>query len=58
VSSALARLEADLNRKLVERARCHHAMTLTAFGHDLAEAAALIEQRDNYADVSVEATEA
>jgi hypothetical protein len=34
----------------------NRAMTLTTFGHDLAEAAALIEQRDNYADVSVEAT--
>jgi hypothetical protein len=54
VRSALARLETDLKRKLVERARCHHAMTLTTFGHDLVEAARVIEQRDDYADVSVE----
>jgi hypothetical protein len=31
-------------------------MTLTTFGHDLVEAARVIEQRDDYADVSVAAT--
>lgn len=52
----IRRLEADLGRPLVGRAgSLHHAMTLTRFGHRLAQVARRIDQRDAFAGVSVEA---